>query len=87
MQDVEDSLSSSAITLSSQMINSMRALMYIESTSSSPIMVDFIKHAHKILTHREKHRSGNDVFVGEYRNSPVQLEYLIFAPVNVTERL
>ena len=61
--------------------------MYIESTSSSPIMVDFIKHAHKILTHREKHRIGNDVFVGEYRNSPVQLEYLIFAPVNVTERL
>ena len=62
----------------------MRALYdYIQTTPSSPLRFEIIKHIHKITMYREKNQDGKDVLVGEYRKLPAFGGYHIFAPVNV----
>ena len=69
LQDTLDPLPSNASIFCRQMLNCMRALMYLEATSSSSITVHTTNHAHKIMYHKEKHQSGKDTLVGECRKS------------------
>ena len=83
---MENPLPSNASVFCSKMINCVEVLMYLESTSSSPIKVDIIKNAHKIMMHEEKHWGGKDSLLGEHRKSLAFAGYHIFAPVNVIEK-
>ena len=64
----------------------MRAWNYIQKTLGSTLEIKIIKQTHKIMMHKEKHRDGIDVLVGEYRKSPAFAGWHIFAPVDLIER-
>ena len=79
-QDAEEHLPSNTTVIHKQMINCLRAVMYIESISSSPITFDNIEHLRKIMMHGEKHRSEKEVMVGEYRKALMFAGYNILHP-------
>ena len=64
----------------------MRAWNYIQKTLGSTLEIKIIKQTHKIMMHKEKHRDGIDVLVGEYRKSSAFAGWHIFAPVDLIER-
>ena len=68
-----------------QIINCTRACNYIQKTSDSPLSIEIIKQALKIMMHKEKYRDGKDVLVGEYRKSPAFTGYHIFALADFIE--
>ena len=86
LQDAIDPLPSNAGIFRRQTINCMRALMYLEATSSSPITVHTINHAHKIMHLKEKYQAGKDTLVGKCRKSSAFPEWHIFAPIIILER-
>ena len=67
------------------MINCMRTLNYIQTTSGSPLNIETIKQTHKIMMDKEKHRDGKDVLVGELTKSSAFAGYHIFAPADLIE--
>ena len=61
----EDHLSSNTSNFCRQMINCMRAWKYIKKTPDTPLNIETIKQAHKIMM------DGKDILVGEHRKSSV----------------
>ena len=68
------------------MINSMRALNYIQKISASLLNINIIKQTCKIMMDKEKHQDGKDILVEEYRRSSVFAGYHIFLPPGFIER-
>ena len=58
-----------------------RAWNYLQKTSGLPLHAETIKQTHKIMM------DGKDILVGEYRKSPVFIDYRIFPPVDTIGRL
>ena len=63
-----------------QMIICMRAWNYLQKTSDLPLNTEIIRQTHKIMM------DGEDIWVREYRKSPVFSGYHIFAPASHIER-
>ena len=59
----------------------IRAWVYLQKASGLLLNADIIKKAHKIMM------DGKDVLAGEYRKTPVFLNYHIFPPADTIERL
>ena len=77
----EDLLPNNTSNLCRQMINRMKAWNYLQKTLGLPLNFKIIKQAHGLMMVDEK-----DVFVGEYRRSPVFAGYHIFALASHIER-
>ena len=59
----------------------IRAWDYLQKASGLLLNADITKKAHKIMM------DGKDVLAGEYRKSPVFLNYRIFPPADTIETL
>ena len=87
MQNPECELSDGDKSIRRRLVNCMNALKYLQLEPKEPLTVSHIKHIHKMIMHKEKHKNGKDVLVGEYRKTPVFAGFKTFAPVSVIERL
>ena len=58
-----------------------RAWDYLQKSSGLPLNAETIKQTHKIMI------DGKDILVGEYRKSPVLIDYCIFPPADTIGRL
>ena len=63
-----------------QMINCYKAWNYLQKTSDLPLNTEIIRQTHKIVI------DGEDIFMGEYRKSPVFAGYHIFALASLIEK-
>ena len=87
MQNPECELSDGDKSIRRRLVNCMNALKYLQLEPKEPLTVSHIKHMHKMIMHKEKHKNGKDVLVGEYRKTPVFAGFKMFAPVSAIERL
>ena len=63
-----------------------KGVKFYNKISGPTLNLEIIKQTHKIMMHKEKHRDGKDVKVGEYRESPAFAGYHIFVPIDLIER-
>ena len=84
--DDESALRKSDRSIRRRIINCMGVLRYLLARLDEPLTVDQIKHAHKMIMDKENHKNGKDALAGEYRKTPVFVEFKEFAPVSSIEK-
>ena len=77
----EDTLPNNTCNFSKQIINCMKAWIYLQKTSGLTLNTKVIKQAHGLMMDYEK-----NVLVGEYAKSPLFVGHDIFAPASHGER-